>query len=65
MKICLYFNYIKYCMVESFKFCKFGNNYFCLQCLFNNYEVNPATGSCIEKISKAPVISWKDSYRLK
>ena len=32
---------------------------------FCNYEVNPATGSCIEKISKAPVISWKDSYRLK
>jgi len=32
---------------------------------FCNYEVNPATGSYIEKISKAPVISWKDSYRLK
>ena len=63
-EICPYFNYSKYCMVKGCKFCKFGNNYFCSQCLFDNYEVNPATGSCIEKISKAPVISWKDSYRL-
>ena len=64
MTICPYFNYSKYCMVKNCKFCKYGNNYFCSQCLFDNYEVNPVTGSCIEKISKDPIISWKDSYRL-
>ena len=35
MKICPFFNYSRYCMVKSCKFYKFGNNYFCLQCLFD------------------------------
>ena len=51
-------------MVKNCKTCKYGNNYFCSQCLFDNYEVNPATGSCIKKLPKAPAISWKDMYRL-
>ena len=29
-----------------------------------NYEVNPATGSCVKKLPKEPAISWKDMYRL-
>ena len=64
LKICTYFFYSKYCMVKNCKTCKYGNNYFCSQCLLDNYEVNPATGSCIKKIQKAPVISWKDLYGL-
>ena len=64
-EICTYFFYSKYCMVKNCRTCKYGNNYFCSKCLLENYEVNPATGSCIKKIEKAPVISWKDSYGLK
>ena len=64
LKICTYFFYGKYCMVKNCKTCKYGNNYFCSQCLLDNYEVNPATGSCIKKLSKAAAISFKDAYRL-
>ena len=64
LKICTYFFYSKYCMVKNCKTCKYGNNYFCSQCLLDNYEVNPASGSCVKKLSKAPAISWKDMFRL-
>ena len=64
MKICTYFFYSKYCMVKNCKTCKYGNNYFCSQCLLDNYEVNSATGSCVKKLPKDPVISWKDIFRL-
>ena len=64
MRICAYFNYSRYCMVKNCKTCKKGNNYFCSQCLLENYEVNPATGSCVKILPKPPVISWKDMYRL-
>jgi len=65
LRVCAYYNYSKYCMVKNCKTCKYGNNYFCSQCLLDNYEVNPATGSCIKKLSKAPAISFKDGYALK
>ena len=64
LKICTYFFYSKYCMVKNCKTCKYGNNYFCSQCLLDNYEVNPASGSCVKKLPKAPAISWKDMFRL-
>ena len=64
MSVCTYFFYSRYCMVKNCKTCKYGNNYFCSECLFDNYEVNPATGSCVKKLPKAPVISWKDMFRL-
>ena len=64
MKVCTYFFYSRYCMVKDCQTCKYGNNYYCSKCLFDNYEVNPATGSCIEKLPKAPAISWKDMFRL-
>ena len=64
LKICTYFFYSKYCMVKNCRTCKYGNNYFCSQCLFDNYEVNPATGSCVKKLPKEPAISWKDMFRL-
>ena len=58
------FFYSKKCIVKNCKTCKYGNNYFCSQCLLDNYEVNSATGSCVKKLPKAPAISWKDIYRL-
>ena len=64
-KICTYFFYSNYCMVKNCRTCKYGNNYFCSICLLDNYEVNPATGSCIKKRPKEPIISWKDWYGLK
>ena len=67
MKICKYSFDSNECKVKNCKTCKKGNNYFCLQCSLDNYEVNQATGSCIEKIPKPPeppVISWKDIFRL-
>ena len=64
MSICEHFSYPKNCMVKNCKTCKSGNNYFCSQCLFENYKVNPATGSCVKILPKPPVISWKDIYRL-
>ena len=51
-------------MVKNCLTCKNGNNYFCSKCLLDNYEVNPATGSCVKILPKEPVISWKDSFRL-
>ena len=62
--ICLYFHYDKWCMVKNCRICKEGNNYFCSQCLQENYEVNHATGSCVKKMENTPAISWKDIYRL-
>ena len=35
LKICTYFFYSKYCMVKNCKTCKYGNNYFCQQCLLD------------------------------
>jgi len=64
LRICTYFFYSRYCMVKNCKTCKYGNNYFCSQCLLDNYEVNPASGSCVKKVPKAPAISWKDMFRL-
>ena len=62
-RTCTYFYYSKRCMVKNCKTCKYGNNYFCSQCLNDNYEVNPATGSCVEKLPKSPVMAWKDAFR--
>ena len=62
--ICQYFHYDRRCMVKNCRTCKGGNNYFCSQCLLENYEVNSVTGSCVKKMEKTPAISWKDFYRL-
>ena len=62
--ICVHFEYSQHCMVKNCRTCKNGNNYFCSQCLLENYEVNPATGSCVKILPKPPAISWKDLYRL-
>ena len=64
MRVCTYFFYSKYCMVKNCLSCEYGDNYRCSQCLFDNYEVNPATGTCVKKLPKAPVFSWKDAFRL-
>ena len=64
MHLCVHFNYSKHCMVKNCKTYKNGNNYFCSQCLLENYEVNPATGSCVKTLPKHPAISWKDMFRL-
>ena len=37
-------------MVKDCKTCKNGNNYFCSKYLLDNYEVNPASGSCVKKL---------------
>jgi hypothetical protein len=49
-------------MVKYCKTCKYGNNYFYSICI-DNYEVNPATGSCVKKLPKPPVMAWKDMFR--
>ena len=61
---CQYNNEDNKCMVNNCKICKKDNNYFCSECILNNYEVNLATGSCIKKMEKSPIISWKDIFRL-
>ena len=63
LTICQYIKYDKKCMVKDCKTCKNGNNYFCSKCLLDNYEVNPASGSCVKKTEKPPIITWKDIFR--
>ena len=65
LDFCTYFHYEKTCMVKNCKTCKKGNNYFCTECMLENYEVNPVTGSCIKKMEKVPIITWKDTFRYK
>ena len=57
---CLYANIAKKCMVKYCKTCKATNNYFCNECLLYNYEVNSLNGSCVEKSSIVPAITYKD-----
>ena len=64
LKYCRYQYYSKTCMVKNCKTCRRGNNYFCEQCMLEDYEVNPASGACIKKMEKVPIITWKDIFRL-
>ena len=62
--ICRYIHYEKNCVVKYCKTCEKDNNYFCKSCLPTDYEVSPITGSCVKKMPKPPLITWKDIYRL-
>ena len=61
---CRPLDYSETCVVKYCKSCKKYNNFFCESCIYPNHEVNPISGSCIKKIPKVPVITWKDIFRL-
>ena len=64
LEYCKYIHYEKTCMVKYCKTCRRGNNYFCEECMLEDYEVNPASGACIKKMEKVPMITWKDIFRI-
>ena len=57
-------NMAKKCMVKYCKVCQNGNNFFCSECISNNYIINKISGKCVEKSRVVPSITWKDIYKL-
>ena len=49
------------CFVESCQTCLSSRSYYCSVC-DNNYEVNAASGSCVEKTAIPPAISFVDIF---
>lgn len=51
------------CLILYCDICDYYNGYLCNECK-ENYVLNTATGSCVEKTKVVPAVTWKDIYRL-
>ena len=65
LNICKYKYIERQCVIKYCKRCVKGNNYFCEECLPENYEVSSLTGACVRKAEKNPAVYFKDIFRFK
>ena len=49
LEYCQYYHFEKIYMGKNCKIWKKENNYFCSECMLENYEVNSITGACVKK----------------
>ena len=53
------------CFVDFCQTCQSTRSYYCSVCQNNNYEINTASGSCVEKTLIPPAISFVDIFGFK
>ena len=51
------------CLILFCDTCEPNDGYICIKCL-NDFVLNSATGSCVEKTEVVPAVTWKDIFRL-